>query len=143
MISAVVSASAGSLALPPEIGQFHNSIDIDFPGIKASYEFVDSCHRAAGSQHIVVDHDNVIGRDRIAVYLDGVFAILLIIGCRYDFAGSLPGLRAGTNPAPSSKARIEPQMNPLDSIPTTFSHSLVAIYLRKIPSEDMYGLRIL
>ena len=40
-------------------------------------------------------------------------------------AGSFPGLRIGTKPAPSLVARMGPIMNPLDSIPMVVDASYV------------------
>ena len=40
---------------------------------------------------------------------------------RNVFAGSLPGLRIGQNPAPRRSATAPPRMNPRLSMPTTMS----------------------
>ena len=50
-------------------------------------------------------------------------------------AGSFPGLRMGTKPAPKRVARIGPIMNPLDSMPTTLVIPL-SLYISYKVSES-------
>ena len=53
--------------------------------------------------------------------LEGVGAILEFVGLAYTVAGSLPGLRIGTKPAPIRSATGAPKMNLRLSMPTTSS----------------------
>ena len=58
--------------------------------------------RAAGREQVVDDQDPLAGLDRVAVDLERVRAVLEGVLDGDVSAGSLPSLRTGTNPAPSS-----------------------------------------
>ena len=59
--------------------EFDNEVDVDFLGIHAFYEVVDSSHCAACRENIVMDNDNIIGGDCVAVNFDYVYSIFFLI----------------------------------------------------------------
>ena len=73
--------------------------------------------RAARRQHIVDDQDALPALDGIGVDLERVGAVLELVGLLDALAGSFPGLRIGTNPAPRRFATALPRMNPRLSMP--------------------------
>ena len=77
--------------------------------------------RAAGRDQIVDQEHPLARRDRVDVDLDPVGAVLELVVVTDQVCGSLPGLRIGTKPTPSSCASAAPKMKPRASMPTTLS----------------------
>lgn len=57
--------------------------------------------RTTRGNEVVHNEDNVVRAEGVLVDLQLVGAVLERVGLGVDLAGSLPGLRAGTKPAPS------------------------------------------
>ncbi len=69
--------------------------------MQALDKFIRSSHCAAGGEHIIMQHDNIVGCDGVAVNLDDIrailFGILLTDGISRQFAGLTCGDKTGTD----------------------------------------------
>ena len=75
-----------------EIDKLDDAIEIDLGDAQFADKVVGCLHRAAGGQKVIVNEDNIIGRQSILVNLDGVNAILFLIALLHSASRQLAGL---------------------------------------------------
>ena len=121
--------------LSMQLFQFDNEVYIYLFRAQFLHQFAGCFHCSARSQKVVVQQYYIVRFNGILVDLYRIFAVLFVVASSIVSAGSFPGLRMGTNPAPKRVARMGPMMKPLDSIPTTLVIPL-SLYISYKVSES-------
>ena len=62
-----------------QIDEFDDAVEIDFGDTQFADKVVGCLHRATGGQKVIVNEDNIVGRQCIFVDLDGVDAVLFLV----------------------------------------------------------------
>lgn len=69
--------------------EFDEETDVRFLRAEMLYKVVGGLHRTARCEEIIVDENNVVGRDGIGVNLDGVVAVFFEVRGLTGFSGKL------------------------------------------------------
>ena len=120
-----------------ERGKLDDEINVDFLRIKAFHKLIGSRHCATGSEHVVVEHHDIVGADSVAMNFDDIGTIFLCILLANSIGGELTGFAArhetGTEFECEDRTSDETtRFNAYD-----FGNTFIAVELRKIPADDM------
>ncbi len=126
-----------------EGGQFDDEVDVDLLGVELGHELVGGGHGATGGEHVVVEHDDVVLGNSVAVDLDNVLTILFVIGGRDGVGREFARLTAGHE----SGSQFKGQNGTADEAAALDAHYLgyafVAIKLGEVPADNVEGAGIL
>lgn len=126
-----------------ESRKFNDEIDVDLFGVHAFYEVVGSAHGTAGSEDVVVEDNDIVGGNGIAVDFDSIFAILFVVGSAESVGGELTGFANGDEAGADFEGeyRAADEAARLDA--DDLSYAFIAIELSEVPTDDMQSAWVL
>jgi hypothetical protein len=133
----------GEVSTTTESREFDDKVDIDFLGVKRFHQVVSGAHGTTGSEDIVVEYNDIVGGDSVAVDFDSVFTILFVVGSADSVSGEFAGFTNGYE----ASAEFESEYRAADKSArfdaNNFSDTFVAIDLREVPADDVESAGVL